>query len=177
MEAPKSRRFYWKMECLPLWDTYIGLIGPSHKKKVETIKAPKNRRFYWKMKCLPLWPTYIGEKGRTLGKTYGIKASCYWEHPWELREHIGNLMGTHWELEVNMLGTKENWKKSSPHPQNLKEKKSRRLECMLKFPIRSACWAFPLAAWNFYFQNYWSPIWPGPMAGWVIWGRRLFILH
>jgi hypothetical protein len=52
------------------------------------------------MECLPLWPTYIGEKGRTLGKTYGIKARCYWEHPWE----------THWELrelEWNMFGTKE----------------------------------------------------------------------
>jgi len=46
-----------------------------------------------------------------LGKTYGIEASCYWEHPWEthweLREHIGNLMGMHWELEGNVLGTKE----------------------------------------------------------------------
>jgi len=44
----------------------------------------------------PLWPTYIGEKGRTLGKTSGIKARCYWEHPWgtqwELREHTRNLM-------------------------------------------------------------------------------------
>jgi len=46
------------------------------------------------MEGLPLWPTYIGEKGRTLGKIYGIKVRCYWEHPWgtywELREHIGN---------------------------------------------------------------------------------------
>ncbi len=37
----------------------------------------------------------LGEKGRTLGKTYGIKARCYWEHPW----------GTIWELDGNMLGT------------------------------------------------------------------------
>jgi hypothetical protein len=49
------------------------------------------------MECLPLWPTYIGEKGRTLGKTYGIKVKCYWEHPW----------GTHSELEGNIEGTKE----------------------------------------------------------------------
>jgi ABC-type transporter lipoprotein component MlaA len=39
--------------------------------------------------------------GQTLGKTYGINARCYWEHPWgthwEPREDIGNLMGTHWE--------------------------------------------------------------------------------
>jgi hypothetical protein len=46
-------------------------------KKVETMEAPSNRRFYGKMKCLLLWPTYIGEKGRTLGKTYGIKVRCY----------------------------------------------------------------------------------------------------
>jgi hypothetical protein len=61
------------------------------------------------MERLPLWPTYIGEKGRTLGKTYGIKARCYWEHPCgthcEPREHIENMMGMHWELERNMSGT------------------------------------------------------------------------
>ncbi len=32
-----------------------------------------------------------------------------------LEEHIGNLVGTHWELEGNMLGTKEKLKKPSPH--------------------------------------------------------------
>ncbi len=32
-----------------------------------------------------------------------------------LEEHIGNLVGTHWELEGNMLGTKEKQKKPSPH--------------------------------------------------------------
>jgi hypothetical protein len=55
------------------------------------MKAPQIRRIYGKMECLPLWPTYMGEKGRSLGKTYGIKARCYWEH---LGEHIGNLLGT-----------------------------------------------------------------------------------
>jgi len=44
-------------------------------------------------------------------KLQGIKVRCYWEYPWgthwELREHIGNLMETDWELERNMLGTKE----------------------------------------------------------------------
>ncbi len=45
------------------------------------------------MECLPLWLTYIGEKGRTLGKTCGIKARCYREHPW----------GTNWELGGNMF--------------------------------------------------------------------------
>jgi hypothetical protein len=65
---------------------------PIAKKKIETMEASHNRNFCGTMECLLLWPTYIGEKGRTLGKTYGIKARCYWEHPW----------GTHWELEGNM---------------------------------------------------------------------------
>jgi len=36
--------------------------------------------------CIYLWLNYIGEKGRTLGKTYGIKARYYWEP----KEHVGN---------------------------------------------------------------------------------------
>jgi len=39
------------------------------------------------MECLLLCPNYIGEKGRTLGKTYGMKGMCY-------QEHIGNLEKT-----------------------------------------------------------------------------------
>jgi hypothetical protein len=59
-------------------------ITTKKKKKVETMETPQNRRLNGKMKeCLPLWPTYIGEKGRTLGKTYGIGNT--------LGEHIGNL--------------------------------------------------------------------------------------
>jgi hypothetical protein len=66
------------------------------------MEALQNRKFYGNIKHLFLWPMYIGEKGRTLGKTYGIKARCYWEHPWgthwEPKEHIENLKGTCWEL-------------------------------------------------------------------------------
>jgi hypothetical protein len=68
------------------------------------------------MECILLWPMYIGEG--TLGKTYEIKARCYWEHTWgthwEPREHIENLTRTHWQRERNMLGTKEKWKKFTP---------------------------------------------------------------
>jgi hypothetical protein len=71
------------------------------RKKVETVKVPQKRKFHGKMKYLSLWPSHIGEKRRTLGKTYGIKAKCYWEHPWgthwEPSEHIENLKGTCWE--------------------------------------------------------------------------------
>jgi hypothetical protein len=53
--------------------------------------AAQKRRLYGNMKSLSLWPTYIGEKRRTLGKTYGIKGRCDWEHPY----------GTHWEPVTN----------------------------------------------------------------------------
>jgi hypothetical protein len=42
-----------------------------------------NSSFYVRMKWTPLWLTYIGDKGRTLGKGYGIK--------WRA---IGNTLGT-----------------------------------------------------------------------------------
>jgi hypothetical protein len=55
------------------------------------------------------------DKGRTLGKTYGIKVRFY-------RNTLGNTSGTSWELEWNTLETMEKWKNSSPPHQNLKEK-------------------------------------------------------
>ncbi len=61
-------------------------------------------------------PPIICEKGRTFGKTYGIKVRCYWEHPWgthwKPREHIGNPLRT-WGEHVGNKGKK---KKSSPPP-------------------------------------------------------------
>jgi len=84
------------------------------------------------MECLPLSPTYICEKGRTLSKTYGIKAGCNWEHPW----------GTHWEL----VGTKEKRQKSfcpPPQPDQTQKKKKRHLECMLSLPIGCMKLLFP----------------------------------
>jgi hypothetical protein len=54
-----------------------------------------------------------------LGKTYGIKARCYWEH----------LLRTHGELERNIEGTCQEQRKNEKNPpptsttQNLKEKK------------------------------------------------------
>ncbi len=60
-----------------------------------------------------LWAKHIGLKQGANGNT--------------LEEHIGNLVGIHWELEENMLGTKEKQKKPSPHTpaQNF-------CECMLQ---------------------------------------------
>jgi hypothetical protein len=93
---------------------------PINKNKLKVWKLSEIVDSMERLQCFSLWPMYIGEKGRTLGKTYGIKARCYWEHPggthWKPREHIGNLMGIHWELEGNMLETKGKRKKSLPAP-------------------------------------------------------------
>jgi hypothetical protein len=58
------------------------------------MEVPQKYIFLLKEGMFPLWPTYIEENKRTLGKTYGIKARCYWEHPW----HI------YWEPDGNPLG-------------------------------------------------------------------------
>jgi hypothetical protein len=83
------------------------------------------------MECLSFWPTYIGEKGRTMCKTYGFKARCYWEQPGGTHwAHDGNLEGTYWEQ-------RKNEKKSPlPPPTKLKrKKKSRHFKHMLSLPI------------------------------------------
>ncbi len=115
MGVPHNSNFFF---CCnePIW--------LAHCKKIEIIEAPKNRRFYGMMKCLPLWPSYISEKGRTLGKTYGIKVRCYWEYP----------RRTHWEPNGNLKGTcegqRKKWKNEKippPTPPNLKENKIKAL--------------------------------------------------
>jgi len=73
----------------------------------------------------------------TLGKPYGIKCRCYWEHLGEcIKEHFSNL-GILWGLDGNTLKTREKKpkKKNSPHPTpphlTFKRKKTE--------PIMSAC--------------------------------------
>jgi hypothetical protein len=72
-----------------------------------------------------------------------------WVTHWELGEHNGKLMGTHWELKRNIVETHwelgKNEKKLPPSSPKLKRKKS-------KAPWVHA-WAFPLAAWNFSSQK------------------------
>jgi len=44
---------------------------------------------------------YVGEKRRTLGKGYGLKVRCHWEHPWGAHSELQEQRGEHLE----MLGT------------------------------------------------------------------------
>jgi hypothetical protein len=55
-------------------------------------------------------------------------------------------MGTRWELEGNMSGTKELIKilpQPAPAPKSFKTKKSRHFECMLSLPIGCMKFLFP----------------------------------
>ncbi len=54
-----------------------------------------------------LWPTYIGERRTTFAKAYGIKVTCYGEHVGEYIESLGNILKTYWELEENIVRTRE----------------------------------------------------------------------
>jgi hypothetical protein len=74
---------------------------------MKLCRPPKIEGSILKYRVPPLWPTYISERRTTIVKASGINREVLWRTHWELGEHIGNLMGTHWELEGNMLGTKE----------------------------------------------------------------------
>ncbi len=117
-----------------------------------------------KYRVPPLWPAYIGEKENTIcqsiwDKSEVLRRTCWGTH-WELGEHIGNLMGTNWELKGNIVRT--HWqpgkyeKKSSPLPfpkKTLKRKKQGTL---------SACLGLPISCMKFLFTKSSSPFlaWP-----------------
>jgi len=62
------------------------------------IPRPLAHSYSWLM--VGLWAKHMGLKRGAMENTLG--------------EHTGNMMRTHWELEGNMLGTKEKWKESHP---------------------------------------------------------------
>jgi hypothetical protein len=114
-------------------------------------------KFYGKMECCTLWPMYIGEKGRTLGKTYGMKARCYWEHSWgthwELREHTENLMRT-WCKHV---GNKGKMKKIlSPSPTKLK----RKIIKALRVHAEASHWLHEISIPKTVYHHFWPGLIP-----------------
>jgi hypothetical protein len=72
---------------------------PNYKKKINVCILFLSMNFLSLMCSYSLWPTYIGEKGRTLGNTYGIKASCYREPLGAHFRNFGNILGTHAQQE------------------------------------------------------------------------------
>jgi len=92
--------------------------------------------------CTPLnftFSVYI-HGNWTLGKSYGIEPRWYWEH---LGEHIWEPLVEHDE---------NHWEPGKKHKKSLSPVPSKK-EIQKTGSFMSACWAFPLAAWNFYFQN------------------------
>jgi hypothetical protein len=59
--------------------------------------------FQWQ-KIPPICLSYIGARRTTFAKAYGIKLRCYWER-FEENDEIGNVLGTHWKLDENIVGT------------------------------------------------------------------------
>jgi hypothetical protein len=68
-------------------------------------KIPKIKGFIFKYRVPPLWPTYKGERTTTFAKAYGIKVRCYGERVGEHIGNLGNILGTQWELEGNIVDT------------------------------------------------------------------------
>jgi hypothetical protein len=116
-------------------------LGKSHihwpiNKSFGTLSTPQWEHLFGpqsqnRNKCAPLHFTFVVYVHGSW--TFG-KPRCYWEHLGErIWEYLGNLMGTRGEKKKVPL--------SAP-PQ--KEKPA---------PFMRACWAFPMAACNFSFQN------------------------
>jgi len=89
-------------------------------------------------KCAPLDYSSYREKLNCLGKPNGIKPSCYRKHLGECILELGNILGTRRKNQIF----------PPIHPTPKRKKRG---------PILIACWAFPLDAWIFCFQNCLSP--------------------
>jgi hypothetical protein len=88
-------QFYYYYCNQPIW-----LAHHSNKMKLRRLRKIGGSTLKYKVPLLG--PSCIGEMTTTFAKAHGIKVRCYWKH---VGEHIGNLMGTHWDLEGNRLGT------------------------------------------------------------------------
>jgi hypothetical protein len=60
---------------------FIEFDSPWQKKN-KNYEGSQKLKFLWIDGVPPPLAHDICEKGRTLSKTYGIKARCDWEHPW-----------------------------------------------------------------------------------------------
>jgi hypothetical protein len=102
--------------------------------------SPKINGFI--LSCSPLAHLYMWKEDNICQsiwhKVEVLWRTC-WGLDWELGEHIGKRMRTYWELKGNIVGTRENWKKSSskPYPpfSTWKEKMQGTLGVCLGLPI------------------------------------------
>jgi hypothetical protein len=67
LKAPLNRRFYGKMECLPLWPSYIGekTLGKTYRIKVRWYREhPWGTHWEPDGNSLGTWREHVGNKGK-----------------------------------------------------------------------------------------------------------------
>jgi hypothetical protein len=69
-----------------------------HSKKKKQLRLPKTEVSILNCTIPPLWPTYIGERRTPFSKAYEIKVRRY-------GKNVVEILGTHWELERNIVRT------------------------------------------------------------------------
>jgi hypothetical protein len=62
-------------------------------------RLPKTEGSILKYILPPLWRTYLSERRTSFSKAYGRKGRWYGEHVGKNIAKLGNILGTHWELE------------------------------------------------------------------------------
>ncbi len=70
---------------------------------LSLMKAPLWTQLQNTDKCIPTWPSFsVYIHGSwTLGRPYGVKPRCYWEHLGDsILEHFGNMMGTRHRSDI-----------------------------------------------------------------------------
>ncbi len=143
MEAPQNRRFYGKMECLPLWLTYkMGhsfyfiliswrcLTSPIFKNYYH-FKFFAMSQFDWPISKISwnygsspnnsvLWkdevPPTLAHPYRREGEDFGQKNGIKMRSCWEHIGNLWNILGTWWELKGICWERRKNEKKSSSPP-------------------------------------------------------------
>ncbi len=121
--------------------------------KNETMETSQNKRLYFEVYTSSPFAYLYKWKEDTIFQGIWDISEVVWRTCWgkhcEIREHIGNPLGT-WRNIVWTHWEARKYEKILPQtPPKHKREKS-------KAPWVHA-WAFPLAAWNFSSQKTWSP--------------------
>ncbi len=90
----------------PMFCFLFFLFNIAQKKK-KPLGDPQHNIFYVRMLLPSFWLPYIGEKGRTLGKEYGIKWVATGNTLQEHNENLRNIMKEHDNIIEHMMGTQE----------------------------------------------------------------------
>jgi len=138
-------------------------LGTYREYIVRTYWEPRKMENLIKSSPRPLQTNYLFNlytRELNFGQTICKKkwGAIYWEHIGEqIGEPFGSSMGTWWEHIENKEKTPPKKKSLPPSPQLLAPSSPSPSLREKSTPPMSSCWAFSLAAWNFYFQSCLSP--------------------